>query len=196
MGVTLGRKVLKGGEIVGGTESHNLGPALTDKVDTFLGLCGGNWGLTTCYTFSEIFPTCNDQNGYFPGSVDASDMSAYLKDLNDDNVKEAENVFSLFSTADMLLAGNIVWGRYTSEFPTQDGFIMKTASEYTHIHMRDYTKEQQFDLVTKHTTDELQHGHSAPWSKAVAKIHETKGAIAEAGASIKNALDSIWGTHE
>jgi hypothetical protein len=112
MGVTLGRKVLKGGNIVGGATAKNLGPALTDKVDTFVGLCGGNYGLTACYGPDEyLFPTCNDQNGYYPGTADSSDMSAYMRDLNQDGVREGTHVYSMFSTADDLIGfGDVVWG--------------------------------------------------------------------------------------
>lgn len=49
MGVTLGRKVLKGGRVAGQTEEFDLGKPLTDKVDTFVGIAGGNWGLANCY---------------------------------------------------------------------------------------------------------------------------------------------------
>lgn len=117
MGVTLGRKVIKGGVPKGSTSS--LGAPLTDKVDTFLGLCGGNLGLTNCYAFADTFATCNAVNGYFPGTVDSSDMSEYMMDLFEDSTREGQHVYSLWSTADTLIGyGNIVWGKYTGEFPT------------------------------------------------------------------------------
>jgi len=50
MGVTLSRKVIKGGK---GYDSfageYDLGESLKNKVDTFIGVAGGNFGLTDCY---------------------------------------------------------------------------------------------------------------------------------------------------
>ena len=49
MGVTLGRAVIKGGtfpDYYGST--FYLGDSIADRVDTFIGIAGGNWGLATC----------------------------------------------------------------------------------------------------------------------------------------------------
>jgi hypothetical protein len=38
-------------------------------------------------------------------------MSSYLKELNDDNIKEADHVFGVFSVIDDLIGfGDLVWG--------------------------------------------------------------------------------------
>jgi hypothetical protein len=66
MGVTLGRRVIKGGEVEAEKEPFNLGGPLTDKVDTFVGIAGANWGLTSCY-ISPIYDTCSKLNGFYPG---------------------------------------------------------------------------------------------------------------------------------
>lgn len=69
MGVTLGRKIIKGGyandEL--GSGSYYLGEPLTDRVKVFIGLAGANEGLTSCYTASTTLPTCGSTNGFFPG---------------------------------------------------------------------------------------------------------------------------------
>lgn len=49
MGVTLARKIAQGGS----AEDHEygtyeVGPSLKDKVKTFIGIAGGNLGLTNC----------------------------------------------------------------------------------------------------------------------------------------------------
>lgn len=49
MGVTLGRRVIKGGTVKAASNPFNLGPSLANKVDTFIGIAGANYGLTTCY---------------------------------------------------------------------------------------------------------------------------------------------------
>jgi len=98
MGVTLGRGVIKGG-VITATEGKpfDLGPALTDKVDTFIGIAGANLGLTNCWMM-PIADTCNPVNGYFPGSYDSSDLSDYLRNLNENKVREGAHVYSIFST--------------------------------------------------------------------------------------------------
>jgi len=82
MGVTLGRRVIKGGEVDAEKKAFNLGAPLTDKVDTFVGIAGANWGLTACYLY-PIYDTCSNLNGFYPGyMVGAVGISQYLKDLN------------------------------------------------------------------------------------------------------------------
>lgn len=163
MGVTLGRKIIKGGRLVGDEQGRSLGAPLNHHVDTFVGICGANLGLVNCYSFADMLPTCNAVNGYYPGTSDSSDMAAYMKDLQQDPTREGDNIFSIFSTADDLIGfGDVVWGAYTSQFATQDGYVMKTSYEYGHIATRDLTKDQQYDLVTKHQTAELNHGQATP----------------------------------
>ena len=45
MGVTFARKVLKGGVVKSLGTPYDLGPALTEKIDTFIGIAGPNWGI-------------------------------------------------------------------------------------------------------------------------------------------------------
>lgn len=67
MGVTLGRKMIQGGEVIEPDGNKcNIGPPLTTKVDTYLGIAGGNRGIANCDPTPEI-PTCNPSNGFFPG---------------------------------------------------------------------------------------------------------------------------------
>jgi len=46
MGVSTTRRVLKGGIISSLGRPFDLGPPLTDKVDTFIGIAGANWGIS------------------------------------------------------------------------------------------------------------------------------------------------------
>jgi triacylglycerol esterase/lipase EstA (alpha/beta hydrolase family) len=79
MGVTLGRGVIKGGQINNGADyPFDLGPSLADKVDTFIGIAGANYGLVTC-GMTPVLDTCNWENGFYPGTYDDSDLSVYLK---------------------------------------------------------------------------------------------------------------------
>lgn len=89
MGVTLARKVIKGGEahdaIDGGY--YNLGKPLTDRVQVFFGLAGGNEGLADCYTASYL-PTCGVTNGFYPGQPAIFGKSSFLTELDDNPAKE------------------------------------------------------------------------------------------------------------
>lgn len=152
MGVTLGRRVIKGGMVKAAPNPFNLGPSLADKVDTFIGIAGANWGLTNCYLFPG-YQTCNNINGYYPGyALGPVGLSSYLAELNDDNTKEGANVYALFSTEDELIGyGDVVWGQYTSEWPTITSSVVYNTAEYTHMGIRDLTKQTQYSLITKHS---------------------------------------------
>lgn len=53
MGVTLGRKVIKGGPVVDHVAgNYSLGSSIHDKVHAFIGIAGANYGLTACYGVS------------------------------------------------------------------------------------------------------------------------------------------------
>jgi triacylglycerol lipase len=88
MGVTLGRRVIKGGKVNAAASPFNLGPSLANKVDTFIGIAGATWGLTTCYLL-PAYATCNNLNGFYPGyAIGPMGMSKYLQELNDDQIRE------------------------------------------------------------------------------------------------------------
>ncbi|KAK6049407.1 triacylglycerol lipase [Cooperia oncophora] len=46
VGVVMARKALKGGSLIGTDGNCTLGPPLTAKVDTFVGIAGPNYGET------------------------------------------------------------------------------------------------------------------------------------------------------
>lgn len=78
MGVTLGRRVIKGGKVNAAPMPFNLGPSLANKVETFIGIAGANWGLTTCYML-PTYETCNNVNGFYPGyAIGPMGLSSYL----------------------------------------------------------------------------------------------------------------------
>ena len=78
MGVTLGRRVIKGGQVNAASMPFSLGPSLANKVETFIGIAGATWGLTACYEL-PFYATCNALNGFYPGyAVGPMGMSKYL----------------------------------------------------------------------------------------------------------------------
>jgi len=151
MGVTLGRRVIKGGVVNAASQPFNLGPSLANMVDTYIGIAGATWGLVTCYTL-PMYATCNSLNGFYPGyAVGPMGMSKYLQELNDNQIKEGDHVFSIFSTQDDLIGfGDIVWGRYTSVWPTVDAQKTYNFDIKCHMMLRDQTANDQYNLITQH----------------------------------------------
>jgi hypothetical protein len=79
-------------------------------------------------------------------------MSKYLQELNDDQIKEGNHVFTIFSVDDDLIGfGDIVWGRYTSVWPTVDAQKVYNYDINCHMALRDETAPVQYNLVTKHS---------------------------------------------
>lgn len=129
MGVTLGRRVIKGGKVNSASNPFNLGSSLAGKVDTFIGIAGANWGLTTCYLL-PTYQTCNSLNGFYPGyAIGPMGLSSFLYELNNDSIQEGDHTFGLMSSYDDLIgSGDIVWGQYTSKWPTMQDSIVYSSS--------------------------------------------------------------------
>lgn len=152
MGVTLARRVVKGGQVTGTLFPYNLGPSIADKVDTFIGIAGANYGLNSCQYIGSMLPTCNTLNGFYPGTSAGVGLTTFLKELNDDTTKEGDNVFAMFSSYDDLIGGgDLVFGQYTSMFPTVQTYKLFDTPQYTHINLRDLTKDLQYQLITTHS---------------------------------------------
>jgi len=82
MGVTLSRRVIKGGWVRAAEEPYYVGESLSNKVHIFFALAGGNLGLFTCPHRSKA-KICNMLDGYWAASPYSSDgPSYYLKELN------------------------------------------------------------------------------------------------------------------
>ncbi len=153
MGVTLSRRVIKGGVVNAAPQSFNLGPSLANKVDTFIGIAGANFGLTNCYLVPYAFPTCNGLNGFYPGdALGPVGLSKYLRELNNDQIKEGSHVFSIFSTTDDLIGyGDLVYGQFTSLWPTVDASKTFTFEISCHMKLRDETAPDQLSLMRTHS---------------------------------------------
>jgi triacylglycerol lipase len=87
MGVTLARKVLKGGSAKDHKDGvYNIGDSLAPYVKSFVGLAGGNLGLANCVA-SSVIPTCGDVDGFYPGLTILSGPSTFLHNLNQNGGK-------------------------------------------------------------------------------------------------------------
>lgn len=149
MGVTLARRAILGGTFDG----HDLGPPLTDRVDTFVGIAGANRGLTACF-FSRHAPTCSDQDGFFPGYASfwgVGGLSDFLRELNAQSGLEGTHVYSIWSRADQLIGfGGLVYGKYTARIPGQDGEKVYDSYPYGHFCVRDLSASVQLEMIRNH----------------------------------------------
>jgi len=158
MGVTLARKAIKGGtaydQVVG---NYNVGSRLS-YVDTFVGIAGANYGLTTCYYSGTSIPTCSDRNGFYPGylyfGAGPYNVSDILVDLNNNTSKEGRYVYSIWSTVDEVIGGGtLVYGKRTCQIPRQNGEKRFTSFPYGHFGVKDNTGYYQWRMVKYHRTN-------------------------------------------
>jgi pimeloyl-ACP methyl ester carboxylesterase len=155
MGVTISRKAIKGGwanDLADGGD-YFLGAALTSRVDTFVGIAGGNLGLTTCY-FTPGVPTCGATNGFYPGALVGFfvvGMSNILQDINASLRYEGAFRYSIWSTVDEIVGGAcLVWGRNTCRVPGHTGEKVYSSYPFGHIGVRDQTPAVQYSMVVNH----------------------------------------------
>lgn len=160
MGVTLTRKAILGGagNDAANGGSYNLGAALTANVDTFVGIAGANWGLVSCYQTGGTTPTCASTNGLYPGYAAGSPPFGLSNILYNENFSashyEGSFVYSIWSTVDEVIGyGNVVYGRYTSRIPAQNGEVVFGAAPYGHINSKDLTGYYQWRMVKFHATN-------------------------------------------
>ena len=160
MGVTLARKVIKGGaasdSLAGG--SYNLGASLTASVDTFVGIAGANRGLTTCYMTGPTTPTCGSTNGLYPGYLVGGfgpyGVSSFLVDLASASHYEGTYVYTIWSSADEVIGyGTVVYGTSTCRIPAQNGEKTFSGYPYGHIGSKDQTAYYQWRMVKYHATN-------------------------------------------
>lgn len=150
MGVTLARQAIKGGALDG----RDLGPPLTGRVDTFVGIAGANLGLASCFLAESKYPTCSDEDGFYPGRISLSGVkgeSDFLAGLNDESRYEGDHLFSIWSRADQLIGfGGLVYGNYTSRIPGQDGEAVYNGYPYGHFCVRDLSAPVQLEMIRNH----------------------------------------------
>lgn len=157
MGVTLARKAVKGGssyDYNSGTYK-NLGAPLTDIVDTFVGIAGANRGLVSCYMVCGATETCNDESGLYPGylfwGTGPYGVSDILVDINSTQKYEGDYIYTIWSTVDEVIGyGCLVYGKYTTRIPGQNGEKVFNFAPYGHFNSKDLTAEYQMDMVKYH----------------------------------------------
>lgn len=162
MGVTLARRAILGGEYedVIADQIVDLGEPLTSRVDTFVGIAGANRGLLACGLTGPTTPTCDRDNGLFPGMyLGRAGRSSLLAELDEHPGTEGEFVAGIWSRQDELLnsigLGTIIWGSPTADIPGQDTRLVLPRG--SHLESRDHTTHEQLMLVREHTS-----AHSGP----------------------------------
>lgn len=159
MGVTLGRKVVKGGYANDSLEGgqYYVGPSITSWVDTFVGIAGGNRGLVSCYQTGPTTPTCGSTNGLYPGwwnGLGVSGRSAYLDELMSSSGYEGSYRYTIWSTVDEIIGyGDVVYYDYTSRIPGQTGEAVFSSVPYGHFGCKDQTQYYQWRMVKYHATN-------------------------------------------
>jgi hypothetical protein len=114
LGVTMARKAILGGGV--DYDDFDLGPALTDKVDTFVGIAGANLGLTSCYF--AVTPSCSNVDGLYPGYVvglSVMGQANILENINTSAGYEGDYRYSIWSPEDDVIGYEcVVWGENTN----------------------------------------------------------------------------------
>uniref|UniRef100_A0A7E4WCG5 Lipase domain-containing protein n=1 Tax=Panagrellus redivivus TaxID=6233 RepID=A0A7E4WCG5_PANRE len=134
MGSPVARKAILGGRCV--DTGEELGGSLTNRVDTFVGVAGANFGSALC-----VFPfgSCNTNNGMHC-------TSSFLADINARQRYEATNkIFTIYSTNDDKV-GYMSCGRKASAIIGENGAFEKQGMNHDQL-MFD-TVALQFNLVT------------------------------------------------
>uniref|UniRef100_A0A914QD24 Triacylglycerol lipase n=1 Tax=Panagrolaimus davidi TaxID=227884 RepID=A0A914QD24_9BILA len=136
MGTAISRKALLGGKCV--DTGEDLGPPLTDIVDTFIGVAGVARGYEQCPT---TFPACNLINGMNCGS-------RYLEDVNGQDKKyEAQNSYYIYSMGDTVI-GTQCCGHLCPEVKNADGFSQYRV--HNHGSILTETKDIQYEMIVNH----------------------------------------------
>ena len=90
------RKIIKGGysyaTLTGA--KYFIGESIADKINTFIAIAGGNYGKPSCMT--STVRICDKRVGMYPGTKDASDLSTFLKEINDNPLREADHTYAIY----------------------------------------------------------------------------------------------------
>lgn len=157
MGVTLSRKAIKGGwgDDPNDGGAYFVGNGLTTSIDAFVGIAGGNQGLVNCY-YANSIPTCDDENGFYPGYMwgwfGPYGVSDFLVDVNSGRGYEGAYRYSIWSAADQIVGyGCLVYGVNTCKIPSQTGQKSYSSAPYGHFNVKDLTTAVQYNMVVNHT---------------------------------------------
>uniref|UniRef100_A0A7E4V651 Lipase n=1 Tax=Panagrellus redivivus TaxID=6233 RepID=A0A7E4V651_PANRE len=165
MGVTLGRRVIKGGSFPTKGGYCNLGQPLGAYVNVFIGIAGANIGMCLCSRPEmTMYPTCNEETGFWPGNNCRTNnygdcdqrqpqlvcagprYSTFLETLNLDHTPIGRFVASIWSMKDEILPnGGQVYGYNTSYLLETNTYSIYP--NLSHDQVKDETADFQYQLV-------------------------------------------------
>uniref|UniRef100_A0A915DCE4 Lipase n=1 Tax=Ditylenchus dipsaci TaxID=166011 RepID=A0A915DCE4_9BILA len=176
MGVSLARRIIKGGnmrEVFNQTEVSEcyIGHSLHQKVHTFIGIAGANYGMCLCSDekLARSLPACGKMNGFWAGSCGPVEdvmaecsspiptatlhcgtnfeYSNFLSNLNNDSTKEGKIIISMWSSGDTILGKtNFSWGKMTSIIPGSDRLAQYT--DLSHYEVKTKTSRDQYLMIS------------------------------------------------
>jgi hypothetical protein len=81
-------------------------------------------------------------------------LSNILTSINAKSKYEGAQVYTIWSAVDeIIMYGDVVYGKYTSQIPGQTGQVEFTAAPYGHDQCKDLTGYNQWRMVTAHATN-------------------------------------------
>ncbi|GMR34084.1 hypothetical protein PMAYCL1PPCAC_04279 [Pristionchus mayeri] len=133
MGSPISRKAILGGKC----GKEDIGPPMTDLVETFIGVAGANYGSFLCFV---SFGICNTENGLHC-------ESKMLENINTQPTKyEARRVYAIYSTADNKV-GLDCCGTNCSMIPNADDQFVYDGWDHEQIMYE--TLPLQLDLIKR-----------------------------------------------
>ncbi len=152
MGVTLGRKAIKGGNAYNTYDRSgspvNLGSNINGSIDTFVGIAGANRGLNSC--------------GWWDGGTAVWSNTCWANGLSIDNPfiddlgyggDEATYTYTIKSLIDevVCIGSCDVWYTHSSRIDGQNGGTTYSYVPYGHYGVKNLTAEDQINMVLSHT---------------------------------------------
>uniref|UniRef100_A0A1I7RYT1 Alpha/beta-hydrolase n=1 Tax=Bursaphelenchus xylophilus TaxID=6326 RepID=A0A1I7RYT1_BURXY len=143
LGGAVSRKAILGGQCV---DTHeDLGPPLTDRVESYLGVAGAMRGSVLCMgIFSDLIPICNRKNGL-------NENSDFIKDINSQSKYESSRVLILESRDDDMIGFEAQDGTRLMEVDGADKIVV--LQNVTHERTVFGTQPLQYDFLVLNKTN-------------------------------------------
>jgi len=164
LGVTMARKAIKGGtftEYLGAT--INLGTNINTKVDTFVGIAGGNRGLNSCgsWPLNTWTPTCGPDglavNNPFLKALNGGAAYMIYGVGNTLSMKTGSYTYSIKSWVDEIVCLPsyptycYIYMKHTSQLDGENGSKTYSSVPYGHFGLKTQTAAVQYNMVVNHT---------------------------------------------
>nr|CDJ94610.1 Lipase domain containing protein [Haemonchus contortus] len=136
MGSPISRKAILGGQCVDTKEE--LGPPLTELIDTFVSVAGVNYGAQLC--FLPIAKLCNPISGLYC-------TSKYLEDINTKQKYEGLYIYAIYSEQDEIIGYRNTCGNISASLAGADEEFQRPGG---HAQIMEGTVDLQANLISRH----------------------------------------------